>query len=140
MNVKVNRRLSLIFSDAKTFLSSLFSRRIRIPLLLMSSNSTCLGNEPVPCSGHGNCVNQQCVCYPLFQNPNCSISQVNTIPGMFDFFWIHVYCFAALFACVSVLAVVQLSFVVRERGCKNVHIATFSLFGLLMLVGLVRVL
>jgi hypothetical protein len=102
-------------------------------------NTTCSIDEVPPCSGHGNCVNERCLCYPLFEGPRCSVNQIDITPGLWHFFWIHVYFFAALFVNVSVFSSLQFFSIVREKGWKNVPITTYSLFGLLFLVGLDRV-
>lgn len=102
----------------------------------MSSNFSC--STSVSCSGHGDCVNQQCVCYPIFTGPSCSINKIDTTPRMPEFFWIHVYGFAILFASIVVLSILQFSIFVYQRGWKNVTKAAITLYGLLCLIGINR--
>jgi hypothetical protein len=70
--------------------------------------------------------------------PSCSINKIDTTPRMPEFFWIHVYGFAILFASIVVLSILQFSIFVYQRGWKNVTKAAITLYGLLCLIGINR--
>lgn len=59
-----------------------------------------------------------CVC--LILGSDCSINKVDSTPGISDFFWLHVYGFAILFATIIVLTILQFSIFIYQRGWKNV--------------------
>jgi hypothetical protein len=50
----------------------------------------------------------------------CEISQVDTTPGLYTFFWVYCYTFGVLFFGIAIVSMVQFGLLVRFRGWKNV--------------------
>jgi hypothetical protein len=110
----------------------------------MSSNVSCSvynggAYNPNECSGHGNCVNSHCVCFPIFTGSNCSINQIENSPELLRFFWIHISIFVSLFAIIFLLILLQFSLVISEGGWKKLNKATVTFYVLLFLASISRV-
>jgi hypothetical protein len=50
----------------------------------------------------------------------CEIDRIDTIPGLYTFFWVYCYTFGALFFGIAIVSMVQFGLLVRFRGWKNV--------------------
>jgi len=110
----------------------------------MSSNVSCSvynggAYNPNECSGHGNCVNNQCVCFSYFTGSNCSISPLENSSEILQFYWIHTSIFASLFAIIFLLILLQFSLVISEGGWKKLNKANATFYVLLFVASISRV-
>jgi hypothetical protein len=108
----------------------------------MTPTAVCFNSTQ--CSGRGYCFDQKCACRPLFEGcvwffvdqncfvfnfthlklkstgDYCEVNQVDTIPGLYTFFWVYCYSYAVLFFGIAIISIVQFGLLVRFRGWKHV--------------------